>query len=178
MINHILYTSMTETQTEYLKTRDTYPVSDEVKRQYDYRIREKARKMLKDLTTMAQYLPEDQMAQIFTKENMQDLIKNILNAKKTYSDSPKYGTGDILNNRTFELSHFLAFAGIEAAYFNVHQRLRTIAHGKTLGFVKPEDKVAFLVNMRAWENQDIKPSEFEIEETYPFLKDPKKLKED
>lgn len=168
----------TEKQIDYLKNRDTYQVSDEVKRQYDHRIRKKAKQMLEDLTTMAQYLPEDQMAQIFTKENMQDLINNILNAKKTYLDGSKYGTEQILNSRTFELSHFLAFAGINTAYYNVHLRLRTIAHGRTVGVVKPEDKVAFLANMRAWEDQDIKPSEFELNETYPFLKDPKKLKGD
>lgn len=163
---------LTYKQKKYIKNRETCSLTDEVKRQYDYRIREKAKQMLKDLTVMAKYLSEDQMAQIFTAENMKPLIRNILNAKKTYVDNKKYGSEQILNSRTFLLSKLLAFYGIDTAYFNVHLRLRTIAHQ---GYAKPEDKVAFLVRMSEWEDKDIKPFELDLDETYPFLKDSKHL---
>lgn len=176
-------------QIEYLKSPETYVVSDkageathqitpEVRRQYDHRIREKAKEMIKDLTLMAKYLPEEQMAQIFTKENMRDFIENILNAKRTYADSPKYGTSEIQNNRAFELGYFLAFSGIDIAYRNVNLKYRTIAHGSIHKGIEPEEKVAFLRNMGYWKGQNIEPSEFGTHEVSGFIKDPKKLKGD
>lgn len=179
---------LTSKQIEYLKNRENYvvsdesgvthPITDEVRRQYDHRLREKAKEMIKDLTLMAKYLPEDQMAQTFTKENMRDFIDNILNAKRTYADGPKYGTSEIQNNRAFELGYFLAFSGIDIAYRNVNLRFRTIAHGSIHKGIKPDEKVVFLMNMGFWKGRDIEPSEFGTHEVSGFLKNPNKLKGD
>lgn len=165
----------TDKQEKYLKNRDTYPVSDDVKRQYDFRIREKAKKMLDDLTTMAQYLPEDQLAQVFTKEKIQDLIHFALNSKATYADNPKYGTEHILNSRAFDLGYHLVFAGLDTAYDNVHPKDRAMALDNLTGAVDPVKKLTFIINMKKWMSRDVNLAS-DWSEFYPFQKDPKKLK--
>jgi len=63
---------LTPNQREYVRKRKQY-TSDE-RRQWDYRIRESAKKALKDLTFLAEKLPESQQKEIFTAENVVPLI--------------------------------------------------------------------------------------------------------
>jgi hypothetical protein len=145
-------------------------------RQMNKRIREKALQEIEDLTLIAKYFPEEQLDQIFKKDKMRDLIENILNAKATVVDNPKYGSAQILNTRTFGLGILLAAAGTKVAYRNVHQKLRIIAHGRG-GSVELSDQMAFILNIKNWADKELKPSEFDIgtQEVFPFLKDAKHL---
>ncbi len=145
-------------------------------RQMNKRIRDKALEAIEDLTLIAKCFPENQLDKIFNREKMLDFIHNILNAKATSVDDPRYGTAQILNSRTFKLGILLAAAGTNVAYRNVHQRLRLIAHGRR-GSVELSDQMAFILNAKAWADKDIKPSEFDTntEEVYPFHKDAKYL---
>jgi len=59
--------------------------SDE-RRQWDYRIRESAKQALKDLAFLAENLPEEQLKEIFSVENVVPLIGAILSFKAEKAD--------------------------------------------------------------------------------------------
>lgn len=74
---------LTKTEREYAKDpkkRQQYTKS--VRRQYDFRIRAKAKAMLKDLEFLANYLPESQQEQIFTEEFFFPMIEAIVNPER------------------------------------------------------------------------------------------------
>lgn len=74
---------LTKNERDFLenpKKRQQYP--DNVQRQYDYRIRNKTKQMLKELQFLAEHLPEPQQEQVFTKEIITSLIKSLLNPKR------------------------------------------------------------------------------------------------
>lgn len=74
---------LTELEREYVKNpekRQRYLKS--IRRQYDYRIREKAKQMMKDLEFLATYLPESQQEQVFTEEFFLSMIEAVVNPKR------------------------------------------------------------------------------------------------
>lgn len=76
---------LTPKQREYVGEKRTHYTSDE-RRQWDYRIRESAKKALKDLAFLAEKLPESQQKEVFTVENILPLIGAIISfrAQKAY----------------------------------------------------------------------------------------------
>lgn len=68
-----------------MEKKRAYCTSEE-RRQWDYRIREAAKKALQDLTFLAQNLPEEQQKEIFTVERCMPLIGAILSFKADKTD--------------------------------------------------------------------------------------------
>ena len=76
---------LTPKQREYVEKKRMQCSSDE-RRQWDYRIRESAKKALKDLAFLAENLPEEQLKEIFSVENVVPLIGAILSFKAEKAD--------------------------------------------------------------------------------------------
>jgi len=74
---------LTSNEREYVKNpkkRDRYLKT--TRRQYDYRIREKAKQMIKDLEFLATHQDESQQKQIFTEDIFLPMIKAVVNPNR------------------------------------------------------------------------------------------------
>jgi len=60
---------------KYVMSERKNGYSSQVQNVYNYRIKKYSVQALKDLALLVQELPEDQQAEIFTKENMYELLK-------------------------------------------------------------------------------------------------------
>lgn len=70
---------LTRLQKEYITNAEKQAqYSQEVQRQYDFRIRQKALKAMRDLALLAKHLPDDQQDQVFTVKNVAPLIAAIV----------------------------------------------------------------------------------------------------
>lgn len=76
---------LTPKQREYVLSKRSHCSSDE-RRQWDYRIRESAKKALRDLVFLAENLSESQQKEIFTVENLVPLVGAILSFKAQKAD--------------------------------------------------------------------------------------------
>lgn len=137
---------LSKKQREHLKNyHELYNLADNSKnpvsehenlRQMNNRIRKKALDAIMDLTLIAETMPEKQKEQIFTKDNIRDFIKAMLND----GDGKRFGftiTEDeikmnlpepIYNKRIFDMGVLLADFGISSAYSVISwkQRVRDI----------------------------------------------------
>lgn len=161
---------LSEKQRDYLKNyHELYkladnsknPVSEHAKiRQMNSRIRKNAEKAIMDLTLIAETMPENQKEQIFTKDNIRDFIKAMLND----GDGKRFGftiTEDeikmnlpepIYNKRIFDLGVLLADFGICSAYSVISwkQRVRDInrqlSKGDMWNIINVLDNYGYILN--------------------------------
>ncbi len=123
---------LTKTEREYAenpKKRQQYTKS--VQRQYDYRIRQKAKQMMEDLRFLAKHLPESQQVQIFTEDLLLPMLEAIVNPErhdisikmKKRMKEYRYKRIYVINERVFSLCNRLiemaAKAGFELIPFDI-----------------------------------------------------------
>ncbi len=128
-------------------------------RQMNKRIREKALEAIKDLTLIAETMPEQQKEKIFTKELLRDFIKFTLRP----GDRKPFGFDitdierkanlpePIYNKRIFDLGVLLAGFGINSAYHEISwkQRIRDInkqlSKGEMWNIINSMDAYGYLL---------------------------------
>ena len=66
---------------QYVLSKEKTGYSKEVQNVYNSRLRNYAVEALNDLALLAEKLPEDQQAQIFSRKNMAPLMRNVFRAK-------------------------------------------------------------------------------------------------
>jgi hypothetical protein len=76
---------LTPKQRQYVETGGAHCDADE-RRQWDYRIRESAKKALEDLAFLAKKLPEDQQIEVFTVERVISSVGAMLSFKAQKAD--------------------------------------------------------------------------------------------
>lgn len=140
---------LSEEQKEYLRQYQEKhkeaerTVNFDAMRQMNKRIRAKALEAIDDLTLIAKVMPENQKEQIFTKDTMRELIKQIfkdgdgrrfgyaITDEETKSNWPE----PIYNERVFDMGVLFADFGISSAYSVIswRQRFRDINNIPTKG---------------------------------------------
>jgi hypothetical protein len=91
-------------------------------RQANKRIREKVLTALDDLILYAQCMPEDQLKQVFTVENLKPLFKSLTDPENAHHEIKK--GCKIKNQRVFEICYLMEEIGIQNGYIQLSDEVQ------------------------------------------------------